>query len=884
MIGSKYGTIEGKEIERNFNNCLLPNFFKHGRLISVNEKFLAMSWENPGEIVVVDSSNPSQIKDDQIINKGPQSKINDLEFSPFINNILASAYDDNSVLLWKLSEGGNNKILNQIQCYKRHKKSVSFVSFNPVVEDLICSATHKGEIHVWNTIKGESYKELDLNKHTTSISWNPNGTLIGAITSFKFINIFDPRNNDNNIYEYQISESQIDSKFVWIDNTSFVSISSKENEGKMLKLWDIRRIQKDINSEGEIISKQIDTYKFSSITSPLINRELKLLYIVSNGEKNINIYDCSGGTFTKIKDFISREPSNITIIFNRKGLDYNKFEIDRLANYNKNKIYYISFKIPNTEFNEDFFPPIEYGESALTYEQWIKGETSEPIKKKINDFLKDKKEIKIKKNNENNKYELENNENNNNNLNKDNVINGKKINDFNEEFNNNKEEILNKSNGKNEELIDNSLENNEIEQSHENNNNQDILNINNNFKNYNINEEIISNIEEENIELKKQIEDKNNQIKKKDDLIKSQKEQIEQIQVKSYENKLEIENIIIDLDLQKEFELKKNTEKEEYNKVLNEKFEEKMKEINDKIFNKINEKIDEINENNIEKYKKKEKDIVEKINEFEKIINKYNIDKNEVNLNQNICNTIHNGIKCEKCFQEPIIGCRYKCSVCNNYNLCEKCEEKNYNLKEYKHEHNFIKIREEQKDDNKTMINEIHLNQEEENQNKKEEYSYECLNISQLSSCIYEGTSETKIEVIIKNNGKLTWPENESYLIFERNKKFIDLDEIKLQPQKPGEQKSYNAIFKKLERINPGEYELYLSLYVNNDSFGEKLKLKIIIKKNTEEMKEIDENKDKINEFRNKYNLPKEDFSDEKLLKALKSTGFSYEFAFDSLF
>ena len=36
----------------------------------------------------------------------------------------------------------------------------------------------------------------------------------------------------------------------------------------------------------------------------------------------------------------------------------------------------------------------------------------------------------------------------------------------------------------------------------------------------------------------------------------------------------------------------------------------------------------------------------------------------------------HDGIKCEKCFDEPIKGYRYKCTVCNDYNLCEKCIDK----------------------------------------------------------------------------------------------------------------------------------------------------------------------------------------------------------------
>ena len=89
----------------------------------------------------------------------------------------------------------------------------------------------------------------------------------------------------------------------------------------------------------------------------------------------------------------------------------------------------------------------------------------------------------------------------------------------------------------------------------------------------------------------------------------------------------------------------------------------------------------EDNKKKISEYKKK---LDETLSELEKYKKKFN------NLIKNLKNYVHNGIRCEKCFEEPIIGFRYKCSVCNNYNLCQKCEEENEVLEE--HSHYFIKI------------------------------------------------------------------------------------------------------------------------------------------------------------------------------------------------
>ena len=49
---------------------------------------------------------------------------------------------------------------------------------------------------------------------------------------------------------------------------------------------------------------------------------------------------------------------------------------------------------------------------------------------------------------------------------------------------------------------------------------------------------------------------------------------------------------------------------------------------------------------------------------------------------------VHFGVKCDGCGSFPIIGCRFKCAVCPDFDYCEECEKK---LSE-KHNHPFLKI------------------------------------------------------------------------------------------------------------------------------------------------------------------------------------------------
>lgn len=49
----------------------------------------------------------------------------------------------------------------------------------------------------------------------------------------------------------------------------------------------------------------------------------------------------------------------------------------------------------------------------------------------------------------------------------------------------------------------------------------------------------------------------------------------------------------------------------------------------------------------------------------------------------------HFGVRCDGCGTFPIVGCRYKCAVCDNFDYCEECEKKF----SQKHGHPLLKIR-----------------------------------------------------------------------------------------------------------------------------------------------------------------------------------------------
>ena len=385
MSGSTFKNALGEDQKEVFTKCDVSTVSTEGRLLAVNGNFLAMAWNNRGEVVVVDSSKPFGIKPDQPRIKGHHSNVLDLEFSPFSSDLLATSFDDYAVLLYKIPEGGLKEHMKQeVQIYQKHTRKVPHVTFNPVAADVICSGAFQGEIHVWNVLKGETYVELKADDTPTMVQWNPNGTLIGATTKNKFMNVFDPRANKM-IFKHQINEKIHSAKFTWIDNDTFVTTSWNQSGAKLLKLWDVRKVKGDLSSEGAVTEVKIDTS--TTVTTPFIDRESKLVYTIGKGEAGIHTFDYSEGKFKKGIDFSSKEPSICSVMFDRKALDYNTLEIDRFARYvNSKKVYYVTYRIArrNPGYIPSLYPPVECGEPALTYDQWVGGETAEPKKKEIN--------------------------------------------------------------------------------------------------------------------------------------------------------------------------------------------------------------------------------------------------------------------------------------------------------------------------------------------------------------------------------------------------------------------------------------------------------------------------------------------------------------------
>ena len=94
--------VEGVEQKKCFTNCFISSSITDGRLIAINDKYLALAWLGKGTIKLLDSSQPINLMNNNSKVQSEDSNILDMEFSPFDSDLLCFS-ENNHVFLSRIN-------------------------------------------------------------------------------------------------------------------------------------------------------------------------------------------------------------------------------------------------------------------------------------------------------------------------------------------------------------------------------------------------------------------------------------------------------------------------------------------------------------------------------------------------------------------------------------------------------------------------------------------------------------------------------------------------------------------------------------------------------------------------------------------------------------
>ena len=127
------------------------------------------------------------------------------------------------------------------------------------------------------------------------------------------------------------------------------------------------------------------------MVTPYFDRESKLLYSIGKGEANVNVYDFNEQKPKRCLNFPTHNPASAFVMIDRKYVDFNKNEVDKMAKWTvNNEIYYVSFYVMRRDpkYIPELFPHIPVSNPSMTFEEWKSGENKPLERKEICEFDK----------------------------------------------------------------------------------------------------------------------------------------------------------------------------------------------------------------------------------------------------------------------------------------------------------------------------------------------------------------------------------------------------------------------------------------------------------------------------------------------------------------
>jgi len=372
--------------EFQFLDLKKPYTSGEGSYVAASATLFAVTLSGGGGPVLIQRHDaPGRIKSDVKKVNTHKGKVLDLQFNPFINNVLATASEDCSLMVTVVEEYPDDmkeNINGADVVLSGHAKKVHMVKWHPTANNVLASSSWDKTIMLWDVQTGEcveTYK--DLKDNTFSLEWNSNGSLLATTTKDKLMKIFDPRVPAESFAEFECCQGSKSSKVFWAESlgpSGYIGATCFNKMAKRkLRLWDMRSLDKPI--QDEIVDQM------TSILMPYFDEDTNLLFTAGKGDGTVSFSSfVADKGYKLISSYRSAEPQKGGCFVPKRALDTTKCEIARFLKLTQDAVIPLSFCVPRKTgaavFQTDIYPDCFSGLPSLDSQEYFKGEIKEKVR------------------------------------------------------------------------------------------------------------------------------------------------------------------------------------------------------------------------------------------------------------------------------------------------------------------------------------------------------------------------------------------------------------------------------------------------------------------------------------------------------------------------
>ncbi|OHS99861.1 Coronin-A [Tritrichomonas foetus] len=347
-------------------------------MLAANSTYLAYPYDTRGggSFGVLKVGGSGKVGTNTPLFSGHKAPVLDVAFSPFNDDIVASASEDATIRLWKIEEE-NGRIKNnhdgQLSILTGHGRKVSRLVFNNLVNNALASFGFENAIKLWDISKGQAVATIKgpSNGQFLDINWSQDGNRLVLPAKDKKLHVYDVRAGTETLCcpshpNIKGSRAVFYNKLNYIFTTGFSSQAARQ-----IMLRDERNPEKPLQTE--------DVDYNAGIMIPFMDPDNGVVFCFGRGDTGAKYYELreDAPPIMALSGFMLQESIRAVALAPKTAVDTSICEIDCFyAITNSKHLIHLPLIVPrrNAEcFQSDIYPETVGPEPSIELDEWKNG-------------------------------------------------------------------------------------------------------------------------------------------------------------------------------------------------------------------------------------------------------------------------------------------------------------------------------------------------------------------------------------------------------------------------------------------------------------------------------------------------------------------------------